>query len=102
MHEYAYICILVNMHLGCPAGTPESTNGTESDFESILSDFQGPSETPLGSRGDQFSASTRPGRAKETEKDTQSIDYVENSVPDGVPDGITVVPDLHSMLKLCK
>ena len=74
--------------------------GTESDFESILGDFRGPSETPLGPRGDQFSASTRPGRAKEGGRDTQSSDRVENRVPDGIPEGITVTPDLHFMLKM--
>ena len=74
--------------------------GTESDFESILGDFRGPPETPLGPRGDQFSASTRPGRAKETGRDTQSSDCAENRVPDGLPEGIAVTPDLHFMLKM--
>ena len=74
--------------------------GTESDFESILGDFRGPPETPLGPRGDQFSASTRPGRAKETEKGSQSSNCVENRVPDGLPDGIAVTPDLYFMLKM--
>jgi hypothetical protein len=74
--------------------------GIESDFESILDDFRGPPETPLGPRGDQFSASTRPGRAKESEKDTQSRDRAENRVPDGIPEGITVTPDLHFGLKV--
>ena len=74
--------------------------GIESDFESILDDFRGPPETPLGPRGDQFSASTRPGRAKESEKDTQSRDRAENRVPDGIPEGITVTPDLHFSLKV--
>ena len=74
--------------------------GIESDFESILDDFRGPPETPLGPRGEQFSASTRPGRAKEIEKSTQSRDGVENRVPDGIPEGITVTPDLHFSLKV--
>ena len=69
--------------------------GIESHFESILDDLRGLPETPLGPRGDQFSASTRPGRAKESEKDTQSRDRAENRVPDGIPEGITVTPDLH-------
>ena len=73
---------------------------TESDFESILGDFRGPPETPLGPRGDQFSASTRPGRAKEGGRDTQSSDCGENRVPDGLPEGIAVTPDLHFMLKM--
>ena len=42
---------------------------TVSEFESILGDFRGPG-------GDQFSASTRPGRAKESKKATQSSDHV--------------------------
>ena len=50
--------------------------------------------------GDQFSASTRPGRAKESKKDTQSSDHVEGRVPDDLPQGIAVVPDLHFMLKM--
>ena len=75
-------------------------NRTESDFESILDDFRGPSETPLGPRGDQFSVSTRSSRAKESEKGTQSIDCAGNRVPDGLPEGIAVTPDLHFMLKI--
>ena len=74
--------------------------GTESDFESVLDDFRGALETPLGPRGDQFSASTRPGRAKEKGKDTQSRDRAESRVPDGIPEGITVTPDLHFSLKV--
>ena len=74
--------------------------GTESDFESILGDFRGPPETPLGPRGDQFSASTRPGRAKESKKDTQNSDCTEYRVPDGLPEGIAVTPDFHFMLKM--
>ena len=73
---------------------------TESYFESILSDFPGPPETPWEPHGDQFSGSTRPGRAKESEKDTQSSDHAENKVPDGIPEGITVTPDLHFMVKI--
>ena len=95
------------MHFGCPAGTrgvpPARLSppmGTESDFESILDDFRGPPETPSGTRGDQFSASTRPGRANETGRDTQSSDCVENRVPDGPPEGIAVTPDLVFMLKM--
>ena len=65
--------------------------GTRGDLESIVDDVRG----SLGPRGDQFSASTRPGRAKEIEKDTQSRDGAENRVPDGIPEGITVTPDLH-------
>ena len=68
--------------------------GTETDFESILGDFRGPPENPLGTRGDQFSTSTRPGRAKEGGRDTQS------KVPDGLPEGIAVTPDLHFVLKM--
>ena len=74
--------------------------GTESDFESILGDFRGPPETPLGPRDDQFSASTRPGRAKEGGRDTQSSDCAENTVPDGLPEGIAVTPHLHLMVKM--
>ena len=74
--------------------------GTENDFESILNDFRGPPETPFGPRGDQFLASTRPGRAKEGGRDTQSSDCGENRVPDGLPEGIAVTPDLHFMLKM--
>ena len=95
------------MHLGRPAGTlgypPARLSPpmeTESDFESIWSDFRSPSEMPLGPRGDQFSASTRPGRAKEGGRDTQSSDCAENRVPDGLPEGIAVTPDLHFMLKI--
>ena len=95
------------MHPGCPAvtrGVPPARLSppmeTESDFESIWGDFRGPPETPLGPRGDQFSASTRPGRAKETGRDTQSSDCAENRVPDGLPEGIAVTPDLHFMLKM--
>ena len=73
---------------------------TESYFESILIHFRGPPETPLGPRGDQFATSTRPGRAKESKKDTQSSDHVEGRVPDDLPQGIAVVPDLHFMLKM--
>ena len=69
-------------------------------MESIWVDFRGSPETPLGARGDQFSASTRPGRAKETGRDTQSSDCAENRVPDGLPEGIAVTPDLHFMLKM--
>ena len=54
----------------------------------------------MGTPGDQFSASTRPGRAKESEKDTHSRDRAENRVPDGIPEGITVAPDLHLGLKV--
>ena len=74
--------------------------GTESDFESILGDFRSPPETPLEPRGDQFSASARPGRAKEGGRDTQSSDCAENRVPDGLPGGIAVTPALHFMLKM--
>ena len=74
--------------------------GTESDFESIWADLGGPSETSLGPRGAQFSASTRPGRAKESKKDIQSSDHVEGRVPDDLPEGIAVTPDLHFMLKM--
>ena len=74
--------------------------GTESDFESILDDFRSPPETPLGPCGDQFSASTRPGRAKETRRDTQSSDCAENRVPDGLPEGVAVTQDLHFMLEM--
>ena len=95
------------MHFGCPAGTrgypPTRLSppmGTESDFESILNDFRGPPETPLGLRGDQFSASTRPGRAKYGRRDAQSSDCAENRVPDGLPEGIAVTPNLHFMLKM--
>ena len=95
------------MHFGCRAGTrgvpPTRLSppmGTESDFESILGDFRSPPETPLGPRGDQFSASARPGRAKEGGRDTQSSDCAENRVPDGLPEGIAVTPDLHFMLKM--
>ena len=59
-----------------------------------------PPETPLGPRGDQFAASTRPGRAKEGGRDTQSSDCAENRIPDGLPEGIAVTPDLHFMLKM--
>ena len=74
--------------------------GAESDFESILGDFQSPPETPLEPRGDQFSASARPGRAKEGGRDTQSSECAENRVPDGLPGGIAVTPALHLMLKM--
>ena len=74
--------------------------GTESDFELILGDFRGPPETPLGPRVEQFSASTRPGRAKEGGRETQSSDCAENRVPEGLPGGIAVTPDLHFMLKM--
>ena len=74
--------------------------GAESDFESILGDFRGPPETPLGVSGDHFSASTRPGKAKEGGRDTQSSDCAENRVPDGLPEGIAVTPALHFMLKM--
>ena len=107
MHKYA--CI--NMHKYAlwvsrrhPGGIPPTRlsppMGAESDFESILGDFRSPPETPLGPRGDQFSASTRPGRAKETGRDTQSSDCAENRIPDGLPEGIAVTPDLHFMLKM--
>ena len=69
--------------------------GAESDFESILGDFRSPPETPLEPRGDQFSASTRRGRAKEGGRDTQSSDCAENRVSDGPPEGIAVTPDFH-------
>ena len=87
-----------------PAGYPPTRlsppMGTESDFESIFGDFRSLPETPLGPRGDQFSASTRPGRAKKDGRDTQSSDCAENRVPDGLPEGIAVTPDLHFMLKM--
>ena len=50
--------------------------------------------------GDQFSGSARPGRAKESEKDTQSSDRAENRVPDDLPEGIVAIPDFHFMFKL--
>ena len=65
-----------------------------------MDDFRGPSETPLGPCDDQCSASTRLGRAKESEKDTQSRDRAENRVLDGIPEEITVTPDLHFGLKV--
>ena len=74
--------------------------GTEIDFVSILDDFRGPSETALGPCGDQFSASTRPGRAKESKKDTQNSDCTEYRVPDGLPEGIAVTPNFHFILKM--
>ena len=74
--------------------------GTENDFESILGDFRRLPETPLGARIDQFSASTRLGRAKEGGRDTQSSDCAENRVPDGLPEGIAVTPDFLFILKM--
>ena len=113
MHEYARIRVntCINMHKyafwvsrrlpgGHPSARLSPPMGTKSDFESILSDFRGPSEIPFGPRGDQFSASTRLGRANETEKGTQSSDCSENRVQDGPPEEITVPLDLHFMLKL--
>ena len=95
------------MHFGCPAGTrgvpPARLSppmGTESDFHSILGDFRWLPVTPLGPCGEQFSVSTRPGRAKESRRDTQSSDCAENRVPDGLPEGIAVTPDLHFMQKM--
>ena len=113
MHDYARIHIntCINMHKyalwvscrhlgGHPPARLSPPMGTESDFESILSDFRGPPETPLGPRGDQFSASTRPGRAKEGGRDTQSSDCAENRVPDGFPEDIAVTPAFHFMQKM--
>ena len=85
---------------GYPPARFSPPMATGSDFESILCVFRCPSETPLRPHGDQFSASTRPGRAKESKKDTQSSDHVEGRVPDDLPQGIAVVPDLHFMLKM--
>ena len=113
MHEYARIRIntCINMHKYAlwvsrrhPGGTSPTRlsppMGTESDFESILGDFRAPPETPLGPRGDQFSASTRPDRAKETRRDTQRSASAEGRLPDGIPEGITVPPDFDIMLKM--
>ena len=85
---------------GLPPARLSRPMGTESVFESILDDFRGPPETPLAPRGDQFSVSTRPGRSKKSEKDTQSSDRAENSDPDGIPEGIAVIPDFHFSRKM--
>ena len=97
MHKYALW--VSRRHPGVPPTRLSPPIGTESHFESILGDFRGPPETPSEPRGEQFSASTRPGRAKEGGRDTQSSDCAENRVPDGLPEGIAVIPDLHFMLK---
>ena len=102
MHKYAYICTLGVPQApgGYPPARLSPSMGTESDFESIFGDFRRLPETPLESRGDQFSASTRPGSAKKDGRDTQSSDCAENRVSDGLPEGIAVTPDLHFMVKM--